>query len=739
MDNNSKLITNIESKMNLNYLYTKKEIEEIKKIIPKIKPLINSNINKMDKNSNLSHESKNIIEDNINQYIDKNKFIELILEKTKNIFKQENNIIFSKSISFILEEIQKIKNEAKKKKKIENNNLTKNSLSINLNTKIKINSKNINLHKRSPDKNSFFIKLNRGKGLFSPKSSRSDKSNDFIPFSPYNKTFNNNLNNNNINNSKYKKLIDFTYDNEYKIKHIKGNSIINNFITFSNHSIDNNSNININNNIENDLNNFKNKIKLNKNGIYSIHYINNNKRLNASNKTYSNQEKKIIPQEFHIIELNNNLKRHISPSNNFPKYRNTEKYLFHVKEKFSDYDLERNLNKSNNNYLSNYFKKIEKLKNVNNPDYNNNKNKKHFKAHQSTYKLSYNPSKKIINKNEININWPSYSKIENKDFDIFDFDNNVGKQNTLLLIGNYIFNKFSFSSVIKLDKYNNWCKKIASGYTRKNPYHHDIHAADVAQTSFIYLLYGKIINKTKFNKVSICSIIISCLCHDFKHPGINNNFLKETKNELAIRYNDISILENMHISETFKLINQNQDCNIFSGMNPKIYKEIRKQMISCVLSTDMAYHSRHVDFLKIITGKNHNIENNNNNIDENQKYMNLIVHTADISNPTKQFNIYIKWAKLIFEEFCQQGDKEKALGLPCSYDRKKIKLNSNQISFIDYVVESFISLYVTVFPDLQFLYDNLINNREKFSNYEEDSIIKNNTTKNKNLSNQKNL
>ena len=735
---NSKTFTYIESKINLNYLYTEKEIEDIKKIIPKIKPLINSNKNKINKFSNQSNETNNIIEDNFNQYIDKNKFIELILEKVKFIFKQENNVIFSKSISFILEEIQKNINESKKKKKNENNKLTKNSLSINLNRKFKTNNKNINLHKRSPDKNPFFIKINSGKGLFSPKSSRSNKSNDFMPYSPNNKIYNSNINNN-INNSKYKKMIDYTYDNEYKLKHIKGNSIINNFITFSN-SIDSNSNININNNIENDLNNLKNKIIFSKNGIYSIHQLNNNQMLNTSNKTYYNKEKKLIPNEFKRIELKNKLKRHNSPSNNCPKYRNTEKYLFHVKEKFSDYDLDHNLSKSNSNYLSNYFKKIEKLKTENSPDCNNNKYKKFFKAYQKAYKISYNPSKIIINKTKININWPSYSKIENKDFDIFEFDNNVGKQNTLLLIGNYIFNKYSFSSILKLDKYNNWCKKIASGYSRKNPYHHDIHAADVAQTSFIYLLYGKVINKIKFNKISICSIILSALCHDFKHPGVNNNFLKETKNELAFRYNDISILENMHISETFKIINQNPDCNIFYGMNSNIYKEIRKQMISCVLSTDMAYHSKHIDFLKKIADKNQNIKkDNNNNFEENQKYMELIVHTADISNPTKPFYIYLKWANLIIEEFCQQGDKEKVLGLPCSYDRKKVKLNSNQISFIEHVVEPFISLYITVFPDLKFLYDNLINNREMFLNYEEDSKNQKNINKSKNLLYQKNI
>ena len=67
--------------------------------------------------------------------------------------------------------------------------------------------------------------------------------------------------------------------------------------------------------------------------------------------------------------------------------------------------------------------------------------------------------------------------------------------------------------------------------------------------------------------------------------------------------------------------------------------------------------------------------------------MNLLIHSADISNPTKPFNIYLKWAKLVVEEFCQQGDKEKELGLVCTCDRNKVQLNKNQIGFIDYVVE----------------------------------------------------
>ena len=203
------------------------------------------------------------------------------------------------------------------------------------------------------------------------------------------------------------------------------------------------------------------------------------------------------------------------------------------------------------------------------------------------------------------------------------------------------------------------------------------------------------------------------MCHDFKHGGLNNNFLRLTKDKLAIRYNDISILENMHISEAFKLMNTNPECDLFSGVDKKIYEKMRKQMISCVLATDMVNHNGHINFMKSII-------NNNNKEEDNQEFMNLLIHASDISNPTKPFNIYLKWAKLVVEEFCQQGDKEKALGLECTCDRKTVNLNKNQIGFIDYVVEEFVSNYIKVFPSLKFLHDNLVKNRELFLNYKDE-------------------
>ena len=199
------------------------------------------------------------------------------------------------------------------------------------------------------------------------------------------------------------------------------------------------------------------------------------------------------------------------------------------------------------------------------------------------------------------------------------------------------------------------------------------------------------------------------MCHDYGHPGVNNNFLKETKNKLSIRYNDASILENMHISATFKLTLNNKDYNIFENVDNNLYKEMRKEMISCVLATDMAFHNLYVDILKKYINEIKDEKNKEKN--DNQKYMNLLIHSADISNPTKLFDIYFEWAKLVVEEFWDQGDKEKKLNLPCSCDREKVTIYQSQLGFINFMEIPYFSLLIELYPKLKFFYENHLNNK----------------------------
>ena len=59
--------------------------------------------------------------------------------------------------------------------------------------------------------------------------------------------------------------------------------------------------------------------------------------------------------------------------------------------------------------------------------------------------------------------------------------------------------------------------------------------------------------------------------------------------ELAVLYNDESVLENHHLAVAFKLL-QIPDCDVLSTLSQKQRLSVRKMMIDMVLATDMSKH-----------------------------------------------------------------------------------------------------------------------------------------------------
>lgn len=53
----------------------------------------------------------------------------------------------------------------------------------------------------------------------------------------------------------------------------------------------------------------------------------------------------------------------------------------------------------------------------------------------------------------------------------------------------------------------------------------------------MFLKKGRINYSLKIEDLEICSLIIACLIHDFKHPGVTNAFLINTSDPIAIKYN----------------------------------------------------------------------------------------------------------------------------------------------------------------------------------------------------------
>merc|ERR1712157_72900 len=105
---------------------------------------------------------------------------------------------------------------------------------------------------------------------------------------------------------------------------------------------------------------------------------------------------------------------------------------------------------------------------------------------------------------------------------------------------------------------------MGAGYNKSCPYHNWYHAVDV--THGVYRLFHTCVADQYLSQSERYALLVSSICHDVGHPGLNNTFLIETSHELAFRYNDKSPLENMHCARLFEFINIPKS-NIFSNLS----------------------------------------------------------------------------------------------------------------------------------------------------------------------------
>jgi hypothetical protein len=64
-----------------------------------------------------------------------------------------------------------------------------------------------------------------------------------------------------------------------------------------------------------------------------------------------------------------------------------------------------------------------------------------------------------------------------------------------------------------------------------NPYHNYVHCVDVCHACYLYLTKYKAGELLQL--ADILALLISALCHDINHPGLNNSFHVKQQSELA--------------------------------------------------------------------------------------------------------------------------------------------------------------------------------------------------------------
>ncbi|XP_061775777.1 cAMP-specific 3',5'-cyclic phosphodiesterase 4D isoform X4 [Nerophis ophidion] len=268
---------------------------------------------------------------------------------------------------------------------------------------------------------------------------------------------------------------------------------------------------------------------------------------------------------------------------------------------------------------------------------------------------------------------------------------------------------------IPTDTFITFMMTLEDHYHADVAYHNNIHAADVAQSTHVLLSTPAL--EAVFTDLEILAALFASAIHDVDHPGVSNQFLINTNSELALMYNDSSVLENHHLAVGFKLL-QEDNCDIFQNLSKKQGHSLRKMVIDMVLATDMSKHMNLLADLKTMVETKKvtslGVLLLDNYSDRIQVLQNM-VHCADLSNPTKPLELYRQWTDRIMVEFFTQGDRERDKGMEISpmCDKHNASIEKSQVGFIDYIVHPLWETWADlVHPDAQEILDTLEDNRE---------------------------
>lgn len=311
-------------------------------------------------------------------------------------------------------------------------------------------------------------------------------------------------------------------------------------------------------------------------------------------------------------------------------------------------------------------------------------------------------------------------------FDIIRLEQITVRQ-PLVWLGLSILSHFNVCSTLNCEEttLRSWLSLIEANY-RDNPYHNSTHAADVLQATAYFLTKPRL--EAIFDPLDQAIALIAAICHDIDHPGKSSAFLCNSGSDLAILYNDISVLESHHAALTFKLTLSDPSVNIFRNLDQETFKEVRHSIIDMILATEMTKHFEHLTkFVNVFTksqsvdgeaaaaaaagpgdaksgtrdakaGKNpaggaaaaaatssslSRIRSSSLASPENVVLVKrILIKCADVSNPTRPLHLCVAWGHRIAEEYCNQTDEEKANGMPVVmpvFDRSTCSIPKSQV------------------------------------------------------------
>ncbi|KAH9833156.1 HD-domain/PDEase-like protein [Rhodofomes roseus] len=256
-------------------------------------------------------------------------------------------------------------------------------------------------------------------------------------------------------------------------------------------------------------------------------------------------------------------------------------------------------------------------------------------------------------------------------------------------------------------------------YREPNSYHNFHHALDVFQATYHFLYRAGMVPPVSIvlqpdvrtwrrDRASTDGHLLSCLTeqdllalliaaigHDAGHPGLSNAFMKNAKTPLAVVYDDKSVLEQMHYSLVLQVMRHNGLAPLLD--RPGSGQAMRKLLLGTVLATDMSVHAEFMaNFQELVAG--HDVGEHKRRVLVCQ----ALIKCADISNPSRPYNVSKHWAAALESEWTSQLLLEQHLHLPATVKPSDHPLGQakGQVFFISAFAKPLFELVAQGIPEL---------------------------------------
>ncbi|KAL1407396.1 3',5'-cyclic-nucleotide phosphodiesterase [Vanrija albida] len=309
---------------------------------------------------------------------------------------------------------------------------------------------------------------------------------------------------------------------------------------------------------------------------------------------------------------------------------------------------------------------------------------------------------------------------------------------------------------VERDQVNRLLFAIRAIYHEPNPYHNYVHAIDVLQASYSFLVSIGVAPPAEFlidlkpgtvwrrstepasgssarareilRPQDVLAVALAAIGHDVGHPGLSNAFMKNAKVPLSVVYDDKSVLENMHCMLLVHLLRKHgfsfllgpvpsKEAEAFPARAEIDYRSFRRVLYSAILATDMSLHFAWIQRLKEFADSSPETQTKlerASHIEEDRVMLcQALIKCADISNPARPIDISEHWSTVLLDEWCKQASLEEELSLPVSVvagvdARLQAK---GQVGFIDLFTKPLFQTTAEALPEMQPFADSCIKNR----------------------------